>query len=125
MQPHLAPQHPQMPPPTLKTVITIIILPSLANKPDAWLKGTEQLMDHLEEELEEELLSQIKTQPDTPMQLELPELALSHSIMNPTVSWTVMQTHVCKENMHTFSCTMGRQLILLGMIKARGHFQTT
>ena len=125
MQPHLAPQHPQMPPPTLKTVIPIIILPSLANKPDAWLKGTEQLMDHLEEELEEELLSQIKTQPDTPMQLELPELALSHSIMNPTVSWTVMQTYVCKENMHTFSCTMGRQYILLGMIKARRHFQTT
>ena len=71
-----------MPPPTLKTVITVIILPSLANEPDTRLKGTEKLMDHLEEELEEELLSQIKTQPDTPMQLELPELALSPSTMN-------------------------------------------
>ena len=59
------------------------------------------------------------------MQLELPELALSPSIMNPTVSWTVMQTHVCWENMHTFSRTMGRQLTLLGMTKARGHLQTT
>ena len=57
-------------------------------------------MDHLEEELlEEGLLSQIKTQPDTPVQSELPELALSPSIMNPTVSWTVMQTHVCWESM--------------------------
>ena len=84
IQPHLAPQHPQIP--TLKAVITIIILPSLANKPDTRLKGTEKLMDHLEEEL----LSQIKTQPDTPVQSELPELALSPSIMTPTVSWTVM-----------------------------------
>ena len=125
MQPHLAPQHPQMPPPTLKTVKTIIILPSLTNEPDARLKGTEKLMDHLEEELEEELLSQIKTQPDTPMQLELPELTLSPSIMNPTASCTVMQTHVCWENMHTFSWTMGKQLLLLGMIEARGHLQTT
>ena len=57
-----------MPPPTLKTVITIIILPSLTNEPDARLKGTEKLMDHLEKELEEELLSQITSQPDTPMQ---------------------------------------------------------
>ena len=57
-----------MPPPTLKTVITIIILPSLTNEPDARLKGTEKLMDHLEKELEEEILSQITSQPDTPMQ---------------------------------------------------------
>ena len=70
------------PPPTLKAVITIIILPSLANKPDASVKGTEKLRDHLEERLH----SQIKTQPDTPVWSELPELALSPSIMNPTVS---------------------------------------
>ena len=78
MQSHLAPQHPQMPLPTLKTIITIIILPALGNKPDARLKETEKLMDHLEnkEELEEGSLSQIKTQPDTPVHLELPELAL-------------------------------------------------
>ena len=49
-QPNLAPQHLQMPQPTLKTVITAIILPSLTNEPDDRLKGTEQLMDHLEEE---------------------------------------------------------------------------
>ena len=55
-------------------------------------------MDHLEVEL----LSQIKTQPDTPVQSELPELAVSPSTMNPTVRWTVMQTHVCWVNMHTF-----------------------
>ena len=48
-------------------------------------------MDHLEGEL----LSQTKTQPETPVQSEPPEWALSPSIMNPTVSWTVMQTHVC------------------------------
>ena len=78
MQSHLAPQHPQMPLPTLKTIITIIILPVLGNKPDTRLKETEKLMDHLEnkEELEEGSLSQIKTQPDTPVHLELPELAL-------------------------------------------------
>ena len=63
-QPNLAFQHLQMPQPTLKTVITTIILPSLANNPDTRLKGTEKLMDHLEEEL----LTQTKTQPDTPMQ---------------------------------------------------------
>ena len=62
-----------MPQPTLKTVITAIILPSLINDPDARPKGTEKLMDHLEEEL----LSQIKIQPDTPMQSGLLELALS------------------------------------------------
>ena len=90
IQHHLAPQHPQTPPPTLKTVITVIILTSLTNKADARLKGTQKLMDHLEEELAEELLSQIKTQPHTLMQLELPELDLSSSIMNPTVSWAVM-----------------------------------
>ena len=84
----LAPQHAQMPPPTLKAVITIISLPSLTNEPDARLKGTEKLMDHQQEEL----LSQVKNQPDTPVQPELPELALSHSIMNQTMSWTVMQT---------------------------------
>ena len=72
-------------------------------------------MDYLEEELqeelelEEELLSQIKTQPDTPMQSGLPGLVLSPSIMNLTVSWTVMQTHVCLENVHTSSWTMERQ----------------
>ena len=63
----------QMAPPTLKTVATIIILPSLTNKPDARLKGTEKLRVHLEEEL----LSQTKTQPEIPVQSELPELALS------------------------------------------------
>ena len=57
-QPNLAPQHLQMPQPTLKTVITAIILPSLTNNPDARLKGAEKLMDHLEEEV----LSQIKIQ---------------------------------------------------------------
>ena len=65
IQPHLVPQHPQMPPPTLKITITIIILPSLTNGSDARLKGTEKLMDHLEEQLldhlEEGLHSQIKT----------------------------------------------------------------
>ena len=95
--PHLAPQHPLMPQPTLKTIITIIILPSLTNKPDARLKDTEKPMDHLEEELEEELPSQIKTQPDTPMQSRFPGLALSSSIMNPTVSWTAVQTRMCWE----------------------------
>ena len=99
IQPNLAPEHLLMPQPTLKTIITAIILPSLANEPDARLKGTEKLMDHLEEELKEESLSQTKyksnTQPDTPMQSGLPELALSPSIMNLTVRWTVMQTHVC------------------------------
>ena len=62
-----------MPPPTLKAAITVPILPSLTNKHDARLKGTEKLMDHLKEEL----LSQTKTQPDTPVQSELPEKALS------------------------------------------------
>ena len=78
----LAPQHLQMPQPTLKTLISAIILPSLINKPDARLKGTEKLMDYLEEEI----LSQIKIQPDTPMQSGLPELALSPSTVNLTVS---------------------------------------
>ena len=72
-QPNLAPQHLQMPQPTLKTVITTSILPSLTNEPDARLKGTEKLRDHLEEEL----FSQIKTQPDTLMQSGLSEL-VSH-----------------------------------------------
>ena len=58
-QPNLVPLHLQIPQPTLKTQITAIIL--LINKPDARLKGTEKLMDHLEEEL----LSHIKIQPDT------------------------------------------------------------
>ena len=74
-QPHVAPQHPQIPPPALKIVITIIILPSLTSKPDTRLKGTDKLMDHLEEELLDHLHSQIKTQPDTPVQSELPEMA--------------------------------------------------
>ena len=47
-QPNLAPQYMQMPQPTLKTVI---ILLSLISKPDARLKGTEKLMDDLEEKL--------------------------------------------------------------------------
>ena len=64
IQPNLAHQHLQMPQPTLKTITTVIILPSLTKKPDTRLKGTEKLMDHLEEELEEKLLSQIKPQPD-------------------------------------------------------------
>ena len=81
-QPNLAPQHLQMPQPTLKTVITTSILPSLTNEPDARLKGTEKLRDHLEEEL----FSQIKTQPDTLMQSGLSELALSRSTVNLTVS---------------------------------------
>ena len=104
-----------MPPPTLKAVITIIILPLLVNEPDTRLKGTEKLMDYLEEEL----LSETKTQLDTPVKSELPKLALSPSIMNPTVSWIVMQTHVCWENMHTSSWIMGKQLTLLDMIRAR------
>ena len=103
-QPNLAPQHVQIRQPTLKTVITAIILPSLTNEPDDRLKGTEKLRDHLEVEL----LSQIETQPDTPMQSGLPELAFSPSILNLTVSWTVMQTYVCWESMHTFSWTMER-----------------
>ena len=78
-------------------------------------------MDHLEEEL----LSQTKTQPEVPVQSELPELALSPSIMNPTVSWIVMQTHVCWGNMHTSSGPMEKQLTLLDMIRARGHLQAT
>ena len=94
IQPHLAPLHPQMPLPSLRAEITIIILPSLANNPGARLNGTEKLMDHLEEELEEELLSQIQTQGDTPVQSELPELALSSLVMNPIASWRAMQTHV-------------------------------
>ena len=73
-QPNLAPHHLQMPQPTLRTVITTIILPSLINEPE--------LMDHLEEEL----LSQVKIQPDPPMQSGLPELADSPSTVNPTVS---------------------------------------
>ena len=81
-QPNLAPQHLQMPQPTLKTVITTSILPSLTNEPDVRLKGTEKLRDHLEEEL----FSQIKTQPDTLMQSGLSELALSRSTVNLTVS---------------------------------------
>ena len=60
MQTHLAPQHPQMPPPTLKTEITVIMPTSLTIEPDARLKGTEKVMDHLEEELEEELLLKSK-----------------------------------------------------------------
>ena len=79
MQPSLACLHQH---PTLKILITTIIVPSLVNKPDARLKGTEKLMDHLEEEL----LSQIKIQPAIPMQSELPELALSPSAVNLTVS---------------------------------------
>ena len=47
-----------------KPRITAIILPSLINEADIRLKGTEKVMDHLEEEL----LSQIKRQPDTSMQ---------------------------------------------------------
>ena len=123
IQPHLTPQHPQMPLPTLKTVITIIILLSLTNKPDTMLKGIEKLRDHLEEELlyhlEEELLSQINTQPDTPMQSGLPELALSPSIVNLTMSWTVMQTHVCWENMHTFH-GHGKAVNIVGYDKSKG-----
>ena len=102
-----------------ETERTVISLPSLANEPDARLKGPEKLRDHLEEEL----LSQTKTQPEIPVQSELPELALSPSIINPTVSWTVMQTHVCWGNMHTSSWTMGKQLTLLDMIRARGSLQ--
>ena len=49
IQSHLALQHPQLPPPTLKK--SVIILPSLANKHDSRLKGTEKVSDHLEEEL--------------------------------------------------------------------------
>ena len=56
-----------MPQLTLKTVITAIILPSLANKPDARLKGAVKLMDHLEEESLSQIKIQIKTPPDTPM----------------------------------------------------------
>ena len=79
MQPNLASLHLEMPQQTLKTWITAIILPSLINET---AKGTEKLMDHLEEEL----LSQIKIQPDTSMQSGLPELALSLSTVNLTVS---------------------------------------
>ena len=59
------------------------------------------------------------------MQSRLPGLALSPSTMNLTVSSTVLQTHVHWENMHTFLWTMEKQLILLGMIRAWGHLQTT
>ena len=81
-QPNLAPLHLQMAQPTLKTPITAIILPSLMNEPDARLKGTDKLLDHLEEEL----LPQTKIQPDTPMLSGLPELALSPLTVNLTVS---------------------------------------
>ena len=74
--------HLQMAQPTLKTPITAIILPSLMNEPDARLKGTEKLLDHLEEKL----LSQTKIQPDTPMLSGLPQLALSPLTVNLTVS---------------------------------------
>ena len=82
IHPNLAPNQLQMSHETLKTVLTTIIMPSLVKKSDARLKGTEKLMDHLEEEF----LSQIKIQPDTPMQSVLPELALSPSTVNLTVS---------------------------------------
>ena len=121
IQAHLVPYQLQMAPPTLKTATTIIILPSLTNMPDTRLKGTENLRDYLEEELH----SQTKTQPEIPEQSELPELALSPSIVNPPVSWTVMQTHVWEGNIHTSSWTMGKQLTLLDMIRARGHLQAT
>ena len=126
-QPNLAPQYYQMPQSTLKTVITAIILPSIINVPYTRLKGTEKLMDHLEEESlsQIKIKKQIKIHPDTPMQSGLPELALSSLIVNLAVSWTVMQTHVCWESMHTFLWTMERQLTLLGMTRARGHLQTT
>ena len=68
IQPNLAPQHLQKPQPTLKTVIAAIILPSLTSKPDTRLKGTEKLMDHLEEESLSQIKIQIKTQRDTPHQ---------------------------------------------------------
>ena len=98
IQHHQAPQHPQISPPTLKAVLTVIILPSLTNRLDARLKGTENFMDHLEEEL----LSETKIQPDTPVQSELPEMALTTSIMNPTVSWIIMQTCVLGKHAHIF-----------------------
>ena len=81
-QPNLAPLHLKMPQPTLKTPIITIILSSLTNKPDTRLKGTEKLLDHLEEEL----LPQIIIQPDTPMVSGLPEFAHSPSTVNLTVS---------------------------------------
>ena len=49
-QPNLTSQHLQMPQPTLKTAVTAIILPSHANEPDARMKGTKKLMDHIKEE---------------------------------------------------------------------------
>ena len=81
-QPNLAPLHLKMTQPTLKAPITTIFLPSLINKPDTRLKGTEKLLDHLEEEL----LLQIIIQPDTPMVSGLPEFALSPLTVNLTVS---------------------------------------
>ena len=51
MQLMLASKHLQKPQLTQKTLITAIIVLSLINKPDARLKRTEKLMDHLEEEL--------------------------------------------------------------------------
>ena len=82
MQLSLASKHLHKPQLTRKTLITAIILLSLINKPDARLKRTEKLMDHLEEEL----LSQIKTQPDTQMQSGLPVLGVSPSTLNLTAS---------------------------------------
>ena len=82
-QPHLIPHQLQMAPPTLNTaknVPTVIILPSLANEPDTWLKGTERSRD-------QQKLPSLQSGP--------PELAVSPSTMNPTVSWTFMLTHVC------------------------------
>ena len=57
-----------------------IILPSLANDPDTRLKGTEPLRD-------QQKLPSLQSEP--------PKLALSPSIMNQTVSWTVIPRHVC------------------------------
>ena len=55
-----------MPQPTLKSVITIIILPSLTNEPHARLKGDRET--HGSSGGRVTFSNQIKTQPDTPIQ---------------------------------------------------------
>ena len=95
-----------MPQPTLKTIITTIILPSLTNEPDTRLKGTEKLKDHLEEELEEESLSQIKiqikTQPDTPTPMQ-----------SGLDSLTFNSESNCELDSHADTCELGKHAHIL------------
>ena len=98
-----------MPQPTLKTLIATIILPSLIDEPNDRLMGTEKLMDHLEEEF----LSQIKIQPDTPMQSGLPELAVS-----PVVD-SHADTHVLGKYAHIFM-DHGKAVNIVGYDNSKG-----